>query len=62
VTRERNRAPDPVCLPVCESGDGTGPGGTAIRGSGCSAGLRGRPALSLGALAAILLALAWRRR
>jgi hypothetical protein len=41
VTRELNRAPEPVC-PVCESSDGLSPGGASDRGRGsrfrCAAG------------------------
>jgi hypothetical protein len=41
VTRERNRAPDPVCSDYCASGNGFDPGGSTTRGTGrdyrCSA-------------------------
>lgn len=61
VTRELNRV-EPVCARTCASGDGTGPGTTALRGSRCSAGWRGRPGLTFVVLGAALAALAWRRR
>lgn len=67
VTRERNRAPEPDCPTYCAAGDGTGPGGSSLRGAGrsrCSIGLGGEergPVLALG-LALATLALRRRRR
>ncbi|GAB4210022.1 MAG: hypothetical protein OHK0013_30150 [Sandaracinaceae bacterium] len=53
VTRELNRAPDPVCSNYCASGNGFDPGGSTTRGTGrglrCSASVGSARAGSSGA-------------
>jgi MYXO-CTERM domain-containing protein len=67
VTRELNRAPDPVCSDYCASGDGIDPGGSTTRGTGrsfrCSASAgAGRAPLGLGLLGLGLFVASRRRR
>lgn len=66
VTREVNRAPDPVCDLVCDTADGLEPGASSERGTGrsyrCSAAPAGRPTwLALLAIGLVTLALGRRR-
>lgn len=67
VTRERHRAPDPICDTFCDTGDGMELGGSSVRSTGrsyrCNASLGDRrPAGSLLVLATIALGLALARR
>lgn len=65
VTRELNRAREPVC-PVCESSDGLSPGGVSDRGRGssyrCASSAASRGRGDLGVFAIGLVALIARRR
>lgn len=67
VTREANRAPEPVCPTICASGTGLEPGGSVTRGTGssfraCSAGRGATPAPGTLLLVVAGLALGLRRR
>jgi hypothetical protein len=56
VTREANRAPDPVCEDYCASSDGTSSGSSTVRGSGGSCSTSQPRGRSLSALGAMMLA------
>ncbi len=64
VTRERHRAPDPVCQTECNTADGLEPGASSERGTGrsfrCSTSPGNGGALVLGSV--MLALLAWMRR
>jgi hypothetical protein len=67
VTRELNRAPEPICDTVCSTADGTEPGASSERGTGSGYRCAARPGAGNGrsvllVLGLVVLALAWRRR